>query len=100
MLLRAHQGTVNTTDLDVHRCIIMPVCAMNDKPHEKTPKDNRNLGTPQTPLKKKRKLESKEISEETKRELGLHHSNEKKLLMQKYKTTKACSQTVRIYLHG
>jgi hypothetical protein len=91
---------VNTTDLDVHRCIIMPVCAMNDKPHEKTPKDNRNLGTPQTPLKKKRKLESKEISEETKRELGLHHSNEKKLLMQKYKTTKACSQTVRIYLHG
>jgi len=58
----------------------MPVCAMNDKPHEKTPKDNRKLGTnvPQIPPKKKRKLESKEISEETKRELGLHHSNERR----------------------
>jgi hypothetical protein len=93
---------VNPTNLDVHRCIIMPVCAMNHKPHEKTPKDNRKLGTnvPKPPQKKNRKLESKEIWDETKRELGLHHSNEKKFLMQKYKTPKACSQTVRIYLHG
>jgi hypothetical protein len=39
----------------------MPVGAMNDKPHGKTPKDKRKLGTivPEPPQKRK---ESKEIS--------------------------------------
>jgi hypothetical protein len=34
----------------------MPVCAMNDKPDEKTPKDNRKLGTnvPKPPKKEKK----------------------------------------------
>ncbi len=58
---------------------------MNNKPHEKTPKDNRKLGT-NVPKPPKNREKSKEISEETRRELGLHHSNEKKFPMQKYKT--------------
>jgi hypothetical protein len=37
----------------------MPVCAMNDKPHEKTPKDKRKLGTNVSKAPKKRKESKK-----------------------------------------
>jgi hypothetical protein len=50
----------------------MPVCAMNDKPREKTPKDKRKLGTivPEPPQKRKEGKKARKSPKKPNESLG------------------------------